>query len=170
MSPEMLHGNDGDNPAEYIGGIIKRISNFDPERFTDELNERKKFQKTVYLIQAYRIDLGYDFSWYLHGPYSPDLADVGYELAEIYDEVEETKFSDPGIEEQFRHFLDFIEPLKDDVQMLEISASLHFLKQRNPGLNKDPLIEFLLSEKDSLDGTFDDCLDEWMYLEDHELV
>ena len=65
--------------AEYIGGIIKRVSNFSMA----SLEDRKKFQKTIYLLQAFGIDLGYEFIWYLHGPYSPELTRVGYAIEEI---------------------------------------------------------------------------------------
>lgn len=133
------------------------------------LEGRKQFQKTVYLIQAFDINLGYHFSWYIHGVYSPNLADIGYKLAEIYDEVTESQFSDPETEQRFKEFLSFIEPIKNDVVKLEITSSLHFLAENNPELQQDILIEFLLDEKD-LDADFDDCLEEWAYLQDAGLV
>lgn len=165
----ILKGNDDRTEAEYIGGIVKRIGNFDPERFRASIDHRKQFQKTIYLIQAFDIDLGYSFSWYIYGVYSPDLADVGYELAEIYDAVTETQFSDPAVETRFQEFLDFIEPMKNDVTKLEIASSLHFLRERNSDLDKDLLITWLLDEK-SLDASIDDCEEEWYYLKDHGLV
>ena len=40
-------------------------------------NDRIKLQKVVYLIEnAFEVDLGFNFSWYIHGPYSPTLAKV----------------------------------------------------------------------------------------------
>jgi len=39
----------------------------------DTFNHRLAVQKVVYLAQAAGIHLGYDFHWYLRGPYSPDL-------------------------------------------------------------------------------------------------
>lgn len=40
-------------------------------------------QKSVYLIQAKGFDLGYHFSWYLHGPYSRDLTADAYSLPAV---------------------------------------------------------------------------------------
>lgn len=165
----LIKGEDNRDEAEYIGGIVKRIGNFDPDKFEESIEHRKQFQKTVYLVQAFDIDLGYSFSWYIYGVYSPDLADVGYELAEIYEYVTETQFADPDVETKFQSFLDFIEPLKNDVTKLEITSSLHFVRERNPDLDRDLLITWLLDEKD-LDATVEDCEEEWFYLEDNGLV
>jgi uncharacterized protein YwgA len=43
--------------------------------FTD----RKRMQKLAYLIEAFDIRLGYNFNWYLYGPYSPQLTKDLYE-------------------------------------------------------------------------------------------
>jgi uncharacterized protein YwgA len=41
--------------------------------------ERKILQKRVYLVQSVaNIDLGFRFQWYMYGPYSSQLADMGY--------------------------------------------------------------------------------------------
>jgi len=40
-------------------------------------NDRIKLQKVVYLIEnAFEVDLDFNFSWYIHGPYSPTLTKV----------------------------------------------------------------------------------------------
>ena len=144
--------------AHYVGGIVKRIGNFS----NDTLDDRKRFQKTVYLIQAFGIDLGYDFNWYVHGPYSPELAKVGYKLAEIYDEVRPTEFSDSRYKNRFQDFLDFVEPISNDVDKLEAAASIHWLERANPELPHDILIDYLLEEeKEELDLTPEDCEELW---------
>ncbi|MCH7969178.1 MAG: hypothetical protein IH841_08050 [Thaumarchaeota archaeon] len=57
--------------------IVPNLTNFD---------DRIKFQKLVYLMQeGFGIDLDFEFTWYIHGPYSPDLTklvfnnDPGYQ-------------------------------------------------------------------------------------------
>jgi hypothetical protein len=40
-----------------------------PETFSDRL----LLQKATYLVQAAGVQLGYRYSWYLKGPYSPEL-------------------------------------------------------------------------------------------------
>jgi uncharacterized protein YwgA len=161
--------DDEQSEAEYIGGIVKRIGIFDPTEFVESLDHRIRFQKAIYVIQAFDIDLGYSFSWYVHGVYSPALAETGYDLAEIYDSVTETKFSDPEAEARFDRLLTFIEPLKNDTEALEIVSSLHYLRQRNPRLDKDTLIGWLIEEKD-LEATVDDCQEKWGYMQDYDLV
>ena len=158
--------DDLEGEARYIGGVIKRVSNFNMET----LNGRKIFQKTTYLIQAFGIELGYEFNWYLYGVYSPDLADVGYKLQDIYDDVSESKFTNEENEKRFQEFLEFITPMKEDVHRLMINSSLHYLQEQNPDLHRDQLIEFLIEEKDLSDEKFDECVEEWQRMKDYGLV
>lgn len=153
--------------ADYIGGLVKRVSNFSME----DLPDRKIFQKTVYLMQAFGINLGYKFNWYLYGVYSPELADVGYAIAERYEDISQRRFTDEDDEERFQMFLEFIRPIKNDVKRLTIASSLHFLHERNQKLHKDQLIEFLIEEKDwDEEEDFDTCLTIWQRLEEYGLV
>ncbi len=42
----------------------------------DDLNTfsgRKRVQKTIYLLKQFGADLRFGYTWYLHGPYSPEL-------------------------------------------------------------------------------------------------
>jgi uncharacterized protein YwgA len=48
----------------------------------DTVEDRKRVQKAVYLAQAAGANLGYDYNWYVKGPYSPDLANDYYKLSE----------------------------------------------------------------------------------------
>lgn len=48
----------------------------------ETFSERKVVQKLVYLIQKFGIDLGFYYNWYLHGPYSPDLTRLLFEIIE----------------------------------------------------------------------------------------
>ena len=40
----------------------------------DSFDDRLIIQKAIYLVQAGGASLGYDFRWYLRGPYSPSLS------------------------------------------------------------------------------------------------
>ncbi|WP_276260636.1 hypothetical protein [Haloglomus litoreum] len=158
MSIHVNEDNGLDEEAHYIGGIIKRVGEFSNR----SLEGRKKFQKTIYLIQAAGIDLGYEYNWYVHGPYSPELARVGYRLEEMYEDVSPTKFSDEEIEGRFQEVLQFLDPIKDDVEKLEAAASLHWLSENNEDLPHDILIDYLLEEEKShLDLTPEDCEALW---------
>jgi len=47
------------------------------------VSERLRLQKAVYLTQALGLNLGYHYSWYLRGPYSPSLTQDYYQLADL---------------------------------------------------------------------------------------
>ena len=47
----------------------------------ETFGDRLILQKTVYLVQAAGVHLGYFFRWYLRGPYCPDVADDGFAVA-----------------------------------------------------------------------------------------
>ena len=43
--------------------------------------DRLALQKVTYLLQEAGVVLGYDFTWYVRGPYSPSLTKDAYQLA-----------------------------------------------------------------------------------------
>jgi uncharacterized protein YwgA len=49
----------------------------------NSLDSRIKLQKLVYILRSEGIDFGYNFTWYIRGPYSSDLADDGYYMSKI---------------------------------------------------------------------------------------
>src|SRR4030042_5617520 len=112
---------------DAIGGLLKRIGNFEPSQFHADFNARLILQKTVYLLEQFGLNIGYYFSWYLRGPYSPSLARDAYELTKSYPEVQVVKFADFSKEERFCEFLSFIKPIAKDYSCLEKIASIHFL-------------------------------------------
>lgn len=109
-----------------LGLVLKQVpgSDFSMGTFQDRL----KLQKTVYLLQAFGVYLGYDFSWYLRGPYCPVLTTNGFILQEIYDKVpnREVKFQNPKSQSQFEKFLKFVRD--KTVDDLEVAASIHYTK------------------------------------------
>lgn len=48
------------------------------DTFKDVFEDRLIAQKKIYLLQSLGTDLGYYYSWYLHGPYSPSLTSYMY--------------------------------------------------------------------------------------------
>jgi len=45
----------------------------------DSLENRIIVQKKIFLTEKMGLNLGYAFSWYIHGPYCPQLTEVVYE-------------------------------------------------------------------------------------------
>ena len=51
------------------------------------VDDRMRIQKAIYLSQEFGIPLGYNYSWYVKGPYSPGLTQDYYGMnASISDE------------------------------------------------------------------------------------
>jgi uncharacterized protein YwgA len=106
----------------------------------DTINDRKRVQKAIYLAQAAGVNFGYDYNWYVHGPYSPELANDYYKLAEAL-LVKDIPVSGDGnnglqIEGSVRNKLKSLAsiinkppgfPLEQE-DWLELASSLHFLR------------------------------------------
>lgn len=123
----------------YIGGIIKRVNNFSYEN----VEGRQVFQKTVYLIQAFDINLGYRFYLEDCGVYSPRLTRVGSKLTKEIPNIPKSVFIDDEVEIEFKRFLQFIEPYKTNLGMLRVLSSFHYLKERNPELENEVIAYWL---------------------------
>ena len=113
--------------AVELGFVLKQIEDyeFSMAKFVDRL----KLQKIVYLMQAFGVYLGYDFSWYLRGPYCTVLAANGFSLQDVYARIplRDVKFDDKKSQKMFERFLKFV---KDkNIDELEIAVSLHYLNQ-----------------------------------------
>ena len=97
--------------------------------------DRLIFQKAIYLAQAAGVNLGYYYSWYLHGPYCSALASDGFavqnEIAQGHDESREWKLDAASIANLQR-----LKPLfqadsdGERARKLELLASNHFLIKR----------------------------------------
>lgn len=142
---------------EELAVLIKRIGNFDMSSF----NGRVIFQKTTYLLQEFGITLGYNFNWYLHGPYSPQVMRDGVRLQE----VAKIKLSTEK-EKKFERFLDFL-TAKDDSKWLEALASILFIKKISPSKNKEEMEMELKKHHPHLTETFERA---WSHLVKHKLL
>jgi len=81
-------------------------------------------QKAVYLLQALGFPTGYDFSMYIRGPYSPELADDYIELAREGLVHEYAKYADVD-EERWGPVVDKL--AAEDALVLEVAATLYDL-------------------------------------------
>lgn len=113
--------------AVELGYILKHIPSY--EFSMDSFDDRLRFQKIVYLLQAFDINRGYDFSWYLRGPYCSLAAHDGHDLRDVYDSIPTGKkvFRSARANKAFKRFCKFVE--KKSTRDLEIAASLHRLRQ-----------------------------------------
>lgn len=109
------------------------------------LNDRIRVQKAIYLAQAAGADLGYDYNWYLHGPYSPELANDYYKLSEAIFMNKIPAATSPAAEgdgpklkDSYTSILKALAPIipppdnfdRPQEDWLELVSSLHFLETK----------------------------------------
>jgi len=109
------------------------------------LNDRIRVQKAIYLAQAAGADLGYDYNWYLHGPYSPELANDYYKLSEaiFMNKIPATADPEapadgPKLKDSYTATLKSLAPIvalpdnfdRPQEDWLELVSSLHFLQKK----------------------------------------
>ncbi|MBU3217790.1 hypothetical protein LL033_09945 [Clostridium estertheticum] len=54
----------------------------------NSLDCRVIIQKKIYLLQEQEVDLGYEYNWYLKGPYSPTLTSYVYDNLDVLKSME----------------------------------------------------------------------------------
>ena len=144
--------------------LLKRIGNFDMSTFEGRL----VLQKSVYLLQAYGIYLGYKFSWYVHGPYCPQLTRDAFELLPICKHLPKLRFGDVQAENRFQQYLKFLGDKKNDADWLEQLACTHFLSALYPKANKEAIINAVLDHESHF--TKKECQQAWNYLVKNGLI
>ncbi|MCF8719138.1 hypothetical protein [Nitrospina gracilis] len=132
----------------------------------ETVDDRKKVQKAVYLGQLSGVDLGYRFSWYLMGPYSPSLTKDYYELAEEMPSLG-GKEGDNELLDEVKNKLNSVSslfekpsdcPLKPE-QWLEILASVHYLLKVSK-LSDSEALKIINEEKPALYSQFEKAKNE----------
>ena len=126
-------------------------------------NDRIRVQKAIYLAQAAGANLGYDYNWYVHGPYSPDLANDYYGLSEaifmnkIPPVPDKDDTGDDPATKLRDSYVAILESLTDIIEKpttfhlpqedwLELASSLHFLQTKKK-MNLEEAREVIQKEK-----------------------
>lgn len=141
--------------AVNLGYILKMVPHAPDGMST--FDDRLRLQKLIYMVEAFGVYLGYDFSWYLRGPYCTRLAKTGFELEQIADKIEDdpgTKFADPYMQKRFEKAIRFIARIMDgpsDTERLEIAASIHLLLQTT-SLKKQEIFSRVISKMPESSG------------------
>lgn len=105
---------------EVTGGLLKRIGDFN----VNSWNDRVVAQKLVYLIQYGLGDnLRYPFNLYVHGPYSPQLADDLYKLGNTR-KVATVRYKSKEMDEKFERFVRLLGNNKKNANCLELVATM----------------------------------------------
>lgn len=131
-----------------LGLALRRLGSFDLSWHGGRL----AFQKSVYLLQAFGVYIGYDFSWYIRGPYSARLARHGFALRRIYDMLPDVgSFPDRLTRARLERFLAFMADKKGDAARLEALASAHFVRHLRGDLDDRGIVDLIARRQPYLD-------------------
>ena len=113
--------------------------------------ERKKVQKLVYLMdKVFGMGFSFPYSWYLHGPYSPEVTEIVFDVIEGRQavDVNQEVLSDRDTA-RIDRLKSFLGKDIDSTDELELLVSLHFLieRSRNPKMTIKDVVDFLKSKK-----------------------
>ena len=122
---------------ELIGGLLRRIGNYNVFKYENRI----AVQKLTYILQyGFGDNLGYHFNWYVHGPYSPQLAKDFYKLEDT-NNVSAIGYKSRETENRFEKFVQLIGEDKYDINLLEIVASMIYVVQTEKIKDKSHILE-----------------------------
>ena len=115
--------------------------------------ERKRVQKTVYLLdKVFGFDFGYYYNWYLHGPYSPQVTQIIFDVVEgrasIDPQPANSNLSPEDCQkiERMRTFLNEDLNSNDKLELLvSVDYLLNYTENATP--NEQEIVEFLNIKK-----------------------
>lgn len=147
-----------------LAAILNDIGNFDVSNFKGRLT----LQKTVYLLQSFGINLGYKFTWYLHGTYCTALARDGFAIESIAPRMPkiDINFETDDAQRRYAEFKEFLRDKKLDPAMLEISSSICHLD--STGMEKGEILRRVERKKPKFSA--EQCERAWDDLERHRVV
>jgi uncharacterized protein YwgA len=116
---------------------MKTLDDADIIKFDNKyFNHRLKLQKYVYLANCFKFHTTYNYSLYLHGPYSSTLADDYYAIKH---------FDDKTPLEIDANFLRLVKGKSEE--WLELAATIVMIKQRYTHINNEKLIGLVKTAK-----------------------
>ena len=128
--------------------LLACFSELGIERNVDTFTERKKLQKLTYLLQKFCVDLEVSYSWYLHGPYSPQLTRA------LFDSMSKTQPSKLTKQEaeRVRALRTNLGTNLDSTDFLELIVSLDFIKAQMPSASLTEITQILRQKKPFFTG------------------
>jgi len=121
----------------------------------DEFDDRLKLQKLVFIARKMGFPIGYSFSWYARGPYSPSLTRMLFsanEQGQLLQTDPELTGEEAGVVRRLREFLGSD---VDNPRMLELLASVwYYMRKRTYSPDeKKTLIRTILHRKSQFSET-----------------
>ena len=126
--------------------ILNLFESLEQNLSVDTFSARKQLQKLVYLAEVFRIDMGFKFNWYIHGPYSPDLTRVMFDK----EKGKSVKIKDmPNLESNVSKLKNFLGDDINSSSRLELIASVHYVSSivEDPIKEKTDVLNTIYDEK-----------------------
>ena len=102
------------NNIDIANGIVFQKLGISNETFENRLISQKK----MYILQALGTDLGYEYSWYIRGPYSPSLTNYIYNNIDV---LSATDFSQYRLLDEVKKNIDIVNSLAKESSKLNLS-------------------------------------------------
>lgn len=134
----------------FVYSVLKRLGSGDIKTF----EKRLKSQKVQYIAQLFNIVPNYSYNLYIHGPYSPNMANDLYIVSVKDVKLDTDKFLPEELEDRFNILKSFLKNLNN--RDLELVATLHwFLCKASLGSDKaiEKLKEFKNATKKEIKST-----------------
>lgn len=144
---------------ENINTIIKLLSDCaDCKVFEMMCNFsiRMELQKKIYLIQELGgLNLGFNYGWYLRGPYCSSVADAGFYIARNKcDYIKSEQSLKPKVQAKVSHLIKACDKActgdLTKISWYELLASVHYIMKylKNEQKSKTEVVDELIEKKD----------------------
>ena len=128
----------------------------------ESVSKRKLLQKLVYLGQSLGLPTNYNFSWYIHGPYSPRLTKDYYELES---ELNKGSAAKQTLSDAYARIANELNGLLEErpaekiseADWAELLASIIFLRKES-GYDEKETLSTIQSKKPHVSDFFDGAL------------
>jgi uncharacterized protein YwgA len=114
----------------------------------DSFTERKRIQKMFYLLKQFGADLPFGYTWYLHGPYSPELTRTLF--SDPDQRITNDQQMDKSVLQSVNDLRNFLADDFYSVDALELIVSLVYLIKHGPEEEydtKQSIVQFLMTKK-----------------------
>jgi hypothetical protein len=101
---------------------------FDSDIDMKSFDNRIRLQKIFFILKLEGMEMNYTFTWYIHGPYSPQLAVDGYTTQEHLNQKTQLIYESSYDERQMIKKLKNAFQIINDVNKLELIASYYYLR------------------------------------------
>ena len=134
--------------SERIARTLRVLNQLGIKPVMTSFSTRLRVQKILYLLQELGLQTGWKFSWYIRGPYSPDLA---HELFEHHEKAVKELREEEDEKKSIRQFREKFGDSALSAQQLEAAAAIIYVA-KSTGLRSASLAVRVSKEKPYLPG------------------